>query len=280
MSPAEVDALHSRPSGVPAERGELRRWRPAPRRSGQKYARRRTAVPEYDLAGCMMQPAPEIATPGTLRCPENYFLIGPTATSGTRLAALMPQDDRHYRTLGRALALAPMRQPCRSRCAHRDRPWQAHAVQEPSGAAQHHADRTSRATASTPHSRAGRPARIHPRQSRRPMAANSSPVGCDIFWAAKRKETVPQSPGSMPPSCACTRRAHRPARRDLRQLTDWQVLDATRPPQIQAVCCAANRSPNWTGVRENAGICSRFDRVAGRGPPPAHRRVVLAAHRQ
>ena len=58
------------------------------------------------LGACVMQPAPEIATPA----PElpNAFFFQPQSGTGEALAALMPANDPAYRALSQAaLAEAP-----------------------------------------------------------------------------------------------------------------------------------------------------------------------------
>jgi len=242
--------------------------RPAPRRSGKIAS---AVLLSLILAGCMMQPAPEIATPAPA-LPENYF-FRPDATSGTRLAALMPQDDAAYRTLsGVALANAPSLAEAAARIeSARAGARRAGAERLPNITAD--SDITRNRINTAQFGQAGQQGFIPAEQTS--YGANIvASWDADIFGRLKAQERA-----AIARIDAASAQAQGVRIALLAEIaasvTDWQVLDA-RAAAIQADVAAANRLAELAGVRENAGIAPGFDRVRAEAAASASR-VRLAA---
>lgn len=139
----------------------------------RRFAPLAAALMPLALAGCVMHPAPEIATP-TPELPQAFF-FRPEASTATALAALMPEGDPAYQTLSQAaLADAPNLAEAAARIDT------ARAGAKGAGANRLPnitADGSVSATASTPRSSDRPGSRASSPPSRPPTAPTSMPAG-------------------------------------------------------------------------------------------------------
>lgn len=208
------------------------------------------------LAACVMQPAPEIATP-VPDLPEAFF-FQPDADAQTALAALMPENDPAYRALSSA--------------AVSNAPSLAEAIARidsaRAGARRAGAERLPNITADTKVTRnrintaqfgaAGAQGFIPEEQTSygANIVASWDP---DIFGRLKAQER-----GAIARIDAAGAQAQGVRLALLAEIagsvSDWRVLDA-RTAAIAADVAAAQQLARLAKAREDAGIAPGFDRV-------------------
>lgn len=208
------------------------------------------------LAACVMQPAPEIATP-TPALPEAFF-YQPGSETGAALAALLPQDDPAWRALSQA-ALA-------------EGPSLAEAIARidtaRAGARSAGAERLPNISAdgSVRQNRIN-PAQFGPAGEQGLIPSEQTFYGAnitaswdpDIFGRLKAQERA-----ALARIDAASAQAQGVRLALLAEIaasvTDWRVLDA-RAAAIEADAAAARQLAGLAKVREDAGIAPGFDRV-------------------
>lgn len=208
------------------------------------------------LSACVMQPAPEIATP-TPELPPAFF-HQPEGASGTALAALLPQADPAWQALSQA-ALA-------------EGPTLAEALARidtaRAGARRARAERLPNVTADVGVTRnrinpaqfgqAGEQGFI-PREQTSYGANINASWDLDIFGRLKAEERA-----ALARIDAASAQAQGVRLALLAEIaasiTDWRVLDA-RAAAIEADAAAARQLASLAKVREDAGIAPGFDRV-------------------
>lgn len=208
------------------------------------------------LGACVMQPAPEIATPA----PElpNAFFFQPQAETGEALAALMPANDPAYRALSQA-ALAEA--PSLAEAAARIEAARA-------GARRAGAERLPNITAdgSVRQNRIN-PAQFGPAGEQGLIPSEQTFYGAnitaswdpDIFGRLKAQERA-----ALARIDAASAQAQGVRLALLAEIAasviDWRVLDA-RAAAIRDDVTAAQSLAALAKVREDAGIAPGFDRV-------------------
>lgn len=208
------------------------------------------------LAGCMAQPAPKIATP-TPELPTAFF-YSPEGTTGTELAALLPQSDPAWQTLSAAaLANAPDLAEAAARIdAARAGARGAEAARLPNITADGSVRRNRINTAQF--GQAGQQGFIPAEQTfyGANITASWDP---DIFGELKARERAARARID-----AATAQAQGVRLALLSEIaasiTDWRVLDA-RAAAIKADADAASQLASLARSREDAGIAPGFDRV-------------------
>lgn len=208
------------------------------------------------LAACVMQPAPEIATP-TPELPDAFF-FQPEAGTEAALAALLPQGDPAWQTLS-AAALA-------------EGPSLAEALARidtaRAGARRAGAERLPNITADASVTRnrinpaqfgqAGQQGFI-PREQTSYGANINASWDLDIFGRLKAQERA-----ALARIDAATAQAQGVRIALLSEIaasiTDWRTLDA-RAAAIESDAAAARQLASLARVREDAGIAPGFDRV-------------------
>jgi NodT family efflux transporter outer membrane factor (OMF) lipoprotein len=208
------------------------------------------------LAACVMQPAPEIATP-TPDLPPAFF-FQPGAATEAQLGALLPQDDPAYRTLSdAAIAGAPNLAEALARIDS------ARA-----GARRVGAERLPNITADASvvqnrqnlarFGQAGQQGFI-PREQTSYGANINASWDLDLFGRLKAQERA-----ALARIDAASAQAQGVRLALLAEIaasvTDWRVLDA-RAAAIEADAAAARQLAGLAKVREDAGIAPGFDRV-------------------
>lgn len=208
------------------------------------------------LTACVMQPAPEIATP-TPELPRTFF-FQPEAGTGEELAALMPGNDAAYRTLSEA-ALAEA--PSLAEAAARIEAARA-------GARRAGAERLPNITAdgSIRQNRIN-PAQFGPAGEQGLIPSEQTFYGAnitaswdpDIFGRLKAQERA-----ALARIDAATAQAQGVRLALLAEIAasviDWRVLDA-RAGAIRDDVAAAQSLAGLAKVREDAGIAPGFDRL-------------------
>ncbi|MEQ5788491.1 efflux transporter outer membrane subunit [Erythrobacter sp. NFXS35] len=208
------------------------------------------------LTGCVMQPAPEIATPAP-NLPAAFF-FAPDSSTGASLAALMPVNDPAYRSLSEtAMADAPSLAEAAARIE---------AAQ--AGARRAGAERLPNVTADAGVTRN----RINPAQfgqagqqgfiPREQTSYGANIVASwdpDIFGRLKAQERA-----ALARIDAVNAQAQGIRLALLAEIaasvTDWRTLDA-RAVEINTDVAAAQALARLAKVREDAGIAPGFDRV-------------------
>ncbi len=208
------------------------------------------------LAGCVMHPAPEIATP-TPDLPEAFFYT-PDARTGNGLAALMPADDPAYRTLSEAAtAGAPNLAEALARIeSARAGARRAGAERLPNITADGNVRRNRINTAQF--GQAGQQGFIPEEQTS--YGANiTASWDPDIFGRLKAQERA-----ALARIDAASAQAQAVRLALLAEIagsvTDWRVLEA-RAAAISADVAAAERLAGLAKVREEAGIAPGLDRI-------------------
>jgi NodT family efflux transporter outer membrane factor (OMF) lipoprotein len=208
------------------------------------------------LAGCMMQPAPEIATtPPAL--PQAFF-FQPDSAAGAELAALMPGNDPGYAALSKAaLAEAPSLAEAAARIdAARAGARGAGAARLPNIGAD--ADITRNRINPAQFGQAGQQGFI-PREQTSYGANITASWDPDIFGRLKAQERA-----ALARIDAASAQAQGVRLALLAEIaasvTDWRVLDA-RAAEIRSDVAAAQALARLAKVREDAGIAPGFDRV-------------------
>lgn len=208
------------------------------------------------LAACVMQPAPEIATP-TPALPEAFF-YQPGSETGAALAALLPQDDPAWRTLSQAaLAEAPSLGEAMARIDT------ARA-----GARRAGAERLPNISAdgSVRQNRIN-PAQFGPAGEQGLIPSEQTFYGAnitaswdpDIFGRLKAQERAALA--RIDAASAQARGVRLALLAEIAaSVTDWRVLDA-RAATIEADSAAARQLAGLAKVREDAGIAPGFDRA-------------------
>lgn len=208
------------------------------------------------LGACVMNPAPDIATP-TPTLPQTFF-FQPDAAAGSALAALMPTGDPAYRTLS-AAALA-------------DAPSLAEALARidsaRAGARRAGAERLPNITGNTDVTRNRiNTAQFGPAGQQGLIPAEQTSYGAnimaswdpDIFGQLKAQERA-----ALARIDAASAQAQGVRLGLLAEIaasvTDWRVLDA-RAAAITADADAAQALASLAKAREDAGIAPGFDRV-------------------
>ncbi len=208
------------------------------------------------LAGCMMQPAPEIATPPPAVPPA--FFYQPEGAAGAELAALMPSGDPAYAALSKAaLAEAPSLAEAAARIdSARAGARRAGAERLPNIGAD--ADVTRNRINPAQFGQAGQQGFI-PREQTAYGANITASWDPDIFGRLKAQERA-----AIARIDAATAQAQGVRLALLAEIaasvTDWRVLDA-RAAAIEADTAAARQLAALAKVREDAGIAPGFDRV-------------------
>jgi NodT family efflux transporter outer membrane factor (OMF) lipoprotein len=208
------------------------------------------------LAGCMMQPAPEIATPAPAVPPA--FFYQPGSAAGAELAALMPSSDPAYAALSKAaLAEAPSLAEAAARIdSARAGARRAGAERMPNIGAD--ADVTRNRINPAQFGQAGQQGFI-PREQTSYGANITASWDPDIFGRLKAQERA-----ALARIDAASAQAQGVRLALLAEIaasvTDWRVLDA-RAAAIQADTTAARQLAALAKVREDAGIAPGFDRV-------------------
>ncbi|TAD72608.1 MAG: efflux transporter outer membrane subunit [Sphingomonadales bacterium] len=208
------------------------------------------------LAGCALQPAPEIATP-TPDLPPAFF-FAPDAGTSAALAALMPGDDPAWRALSAAaLAEAPSLSEAAARIeSARAGARRAGAERLPNIGAG--ADVTRNRINPAQFGQAGQQGFI-PREQTSYGADITASWDLDIFGRLKAEERA-----ALARIDAATAQAQGVRLTLLAEIaasiTDWRVLDA-RAAAIEADAAAARQLASLAKVREDAGIAPGFDRV-------------------
>jgi multidrug efflux system outer membrane protein len=208
------------------------------------------------LGACMMQPAPEIATP-VPELPAAFFFAPDTGTQSA-LSALMPGDDPAYRTLSQAaLAEAPSLAEAAARVeAARAGARRAGAERLPNITADGSVRRNRINTAQF--GAAGQQGFIPAEQTS--YGANiTASWDPDIFGRLKAQERA-----ALARIDAASAQAQGVRLALLAEIAasviDWRVLDA-RGAAIREDVTAAETLAKLAKVREDAGIAPGFDRV-------------------
>ncbi len=208
------------------------------------------------LGACTMQPAPKIATP-TPELPKAFF-YKPEASTGTALAALLPQGDPAWQTLSAAaLADAPDLAEAAARIeSARAGARRAGAERLPNITADGNVRRNRINTAQF--GQAGQQGFIPAEQTSYGANVTAS-WDPDIFGQLKAQERA-----ALARIDAATAQAQGVRLALLAEIaasiTDWRVLDA-RAAAIEADGAAARQLASLAKVREDAGIAPGFDRV-------------------
>ena len=223
------------------------------------------------LAACMMQPAPEIATPAP-DLPQAFF-FAPDGAAKAGLAALMPANDPAYRTLSQAaLAGAPNLAEALARIdAARAGARRAGAERLPNIAADGDVTRNRINTAQF--GQAGQQGFIPEEQTS--YGANiTASWDPDIFGRLKAQERA-----ALARIDAASAQAQGVRLALLAEIAasvvDWRVLDA-RAAEIKEDVAAATQLAALAKVREDAGIAPGFDRARAEAAASSSR-VRLAA---
>lgn len=208
------------------------------------------------LGACVMQPAPEIATPAPA-LPEAFF-FAPDSSARGELSALMPVDDGAYRALSEAaIAGAPSLAEALARIeAARAGARRAGAERLPNITADGNVTRNRINTAQF--GQAGQQGFIPEEQTS--YGANiTASWDPDIFGRLKAQERA-----ALARIDAASAQAQGVRLALLAEIaasvTDWRVLDA-RAAAIQSDAAAAKQLAGLAKVREDAGIAPGFDRV-------------------
>lgn len=218
--------------------------------------RRLPALLPLALAACVMQPAPEIATPAP-ELPPAYF-FRPEASTGAALAALLPQDDPAWQTLSAAaIAQGPSLAEALARIdTARAGARRAGAERLPNVNAG--ADVTRNRINPAQFGQAGQQGFI-PREQTSYGADITASWDLDIFGRLKAQERA-----ALARIDAATAQAQGVRLALLAEIaasiTDWRTLDA-RAAAIEADAAAARQLAGLAKVREDAGIAPGFDRV-------------------
>jgi len=208
------------------------------------------------LAACVMQPAPEIATP-TPELPPAFF-FQPEADTGAALAALLPQEDPAWRSLSEAaLAESPSLAEALARIdTARAGARRAGAERLPNITADGSVTRNRINPAQF--GQAGQQGFI-PREQTSYGANINASWDLDIFGRLKAEERA-----ALARIDAASAQAQGVRLALLAEIaasiTDWRVLDA-RAAAIKADAAAARQLAALAKVREDAGIAPGFDRV-------------------
>ena len=222
----------------------------------RRFAPLAAALMPLALAGCVMHPAPEIATP-TPELPQAFF-FRPEASTATALAALMPEGDPGYRTLSQAaLADAPNLAEAAARIdTARAGAKGAGANRLPNITADGSVRRNRINTAQF--GQAGQQGFIPAEQTSYGANINAS-WDIDLFGRLKAEERA-----ALARIDAASAQAQGVRLALLSEIaasiTDWRVLDA-RAAAIEADAAAARQLAGLAKVREDAGIAPGFDRV-------------------
>lgn len=208
------------------------------------------------LAACVMQPAPEIATPAP-DLPQAFF-FQPDGGTGTALAALMPEGDPAYRALSQAaLAQGPSLAEAVARIdAARAGARRAGAERMPNIGAD--GDITRNRINPAQFGQAGQQGFI-PREQTSYGANITASWDPDIFGRLKAEERAALARIDAASAQAQAVRLSLLAE-IAASITDWRVLDA-RAAAISEDMRAAQQLAALAKVRENAGIAPGFDRV-------------------
>ncbi len=208
------------------------------------------------LAACVMQPAPEIATPAP-DLPQAFF-FQPDGGTGTALAALMPEGDPAYRALSQAaLAQGPSLAEAVARIdAARAGARRAGAERMPNIGAD--GDVTRNRINPAQFGQAGQQGFI-PREQTSYGANITASWDPDIFGRLKAEERAALARIDTASAQAQGVRLSLLAE-IAASITDWRVLDA-RAAAISEDMRAAQQLAALAKVRENAGIAPGFDRV-------------------
>ncbi|UYV15845.1 efflux transporter outer membrane subunit [Porphyrobacter sp. ULC335] len=208
------------------------------------------------LAACVMQPAPEIATPAP-DLPQAFF-FQPDGGTGTALAALMPEGDPAYRALSQAaLAQGPSLAEAVARIdAARAGARRAGAERLPNIGAD--GDVTRNRINPAQFGQAGQQGFI-PREQTSYGANITASWDPDIFGRLKAEERAALARIDAASAQAQAVRLSLLAE-IAASITDWRVLDA-RAAAISEDMRAAQQLAALAKVRENAGIAPGFDRV-------------------
>lgn len=213
-----------------------------------------TALLPVLLAGCVMQPAPKIATP-TPDLPRAYF-YQPEAGADTALAALLPQNDPAWQALSSAaLASAPNLAEAAARIdSARAGARRAGADRLPNIGADASVTQNRQNVA-----RFGQAQNFIPAEQTSYGANISASWDPDVFGRLKAQERAARARID-----AATAQAQGVRLALLSEIaasiTDWRVLDA-RAAAIQSDAAAARQLASLAKVREDAGIAPGFDRV-------------------
>lgn len=208
------------------------------------------------LAACVMQPAPEIATPAPELPPAFFFR--PEASTGAALAALLPQSDPAWQTLSAAaIAQGPSLAEALARIdTARAGARRAEAERLPNVTAG--ADVTRNRINPAQFGQAGQQGFI-PREQTSYGADITASWDLDIFGRLKAQERA-----ALARIDAATAQAQGVRLALLAEIaasiTDWRTLDA-RAAAIEADAAAARQLAGLAKVREDAGIAPGFDRV-------------------
>ncbi len=208
------------------------------------------------LGACAMQPAPKIATP-TPELPRAYF-YQPEASTGTVLAALLPQGDPAWQTLSAAaIASAPKLAEAAARIdSARAGARRAGAERLPNITADGNVRRNRINTAQF--GQAGQQGFIPAEQTSYGANVTAS-WDPDIFGQLAAQERA-----ALTRIDAATAQAQSVRLALLSEIaasiTDWRVLDA-RAAAVEADGAAARQLATLAKVREDAGIAPGFDRV-------------------
>jgi multidrug efflux system outer membrane protein len=208
------------------------------------------------LGACVMQPAPEIATP-VPELPAAFFFT-PSQAERSGLAALMPGDDPAYRTLSQAaLAEAPSLAEAAARIdAARAGARRAGAERLPNITAD--GDVTRNRINPAQFGAAGQQGFI-PREQTAYGANIVASWDPDIFGRLKAQERA-----ALARIDAASAQAQGVRLALLAEIAasviDWRVLDA-RAAAIREDVAAAGTLAKLAKVREDAGIAPGFDRV-------------------
>ncbi|MFM7379105.1 MAG: efflux transporter outer membrane subunit [Erythrobacter sp.] len=208
------------------------------------------------LAGCVMQPAPEIATP-IPELPRTFF-YEPEAETATALAALMPQTDPAYRALSEAaLAEGPSLAETLARIdTARGNARRAGANRLPDISADGSVNRNRINTAQF--GPAGEQGLIPAEQTSYGANINAS-WDLDIFGRLKAQERAALA--RIDAATADAQGVRLALLADIAaNVTDWRTLDA-RASAIEADAAAARQLAALAKVREDAGIAPGLDRV-------------------
>lgn len=208
------------------------------------------------LGACVMNPAPDIATP-TPALPQTFF-FQPDAAAGSALAALMPGGDPAYRTLSTAaLADAPSLAEALARIdSARAGARRAGAERLPNISAD--GSVTQNRINPAQFGQAGQQGIIPAEQTfyGANITASWDP---DIFGQLKAQERA-----ALARIDAASAQAQGVRLALLAEIaasvTDWRVLD-TRAAAITADVAAAGQLAGLAKAREDAGIAPGFDRV-------------------
>lgn len=208
------------------------------------------------LSACALSPAPEIATP-TPDLPQTYF-FRPEKTTAAALSALLPENDRAYRTLSQAaLSDAPSLAEAAARVdAARAGARRAGAERLPNIGAD--ADVTRNRINPAQFGAAGQQGFI-PREQTSYGANITASWDPDIFGRLRAEERA-----ALARVDAATADAQGVRLALLGEIAasviDWRVIEA-RGAEIRSDAEAATALAGLAKVREDAGIAPGFDRV-------------------